>query len=204
MTTVRDGLLPARSNEIYEGSAKSARAWLGSRFTNPILQECDNAEAAVFHHLTTLKHMKTRYLKKDWLILLLGLALVAGGFAATTTYLGLERKVSSGEAFSATLDRLYQSQKLSAALKTLHDGDMATAVQRLDLLLCDNILMINSDLALADDLKRAHVKDVFRKIALLRPQNPSTIAGATLEISNDQIEAEKILAQACVEITRAN
>ena len=148
--------------------------------------------------------MKTKYLKMNWLILLVGMVLVAAGFAAGTTYLDLARKIHSDEVFSATLDRIYQSQRLSAVLKTLHDGDVATAAQRLDLLLCDNILIINSELASADDLKRAYVKDAFRKIARLRPTNAGTTAGATQELNNDQIEAEKILAQACVEITRAN
>jgi len=148
--------------------------------------------------------MKTKYPRINWLILLLGAVLVTAGFAAAATYLDLERKNHSGEAFMATLDRLYQVQRLSAALKTLHDGDAGTAVQRLDLLLCDNILTLNSELASADDRQRACAKDVFTRIARLRPKNSSTTAGGAEELSADQIEVERILAQACSEITRAH
>ena len=148
--------------------------------------------------------MKTPYIRIDRLIPWLGIALVAAGFAAAATYLDLERKVHSGEAFAATLDRLYQVQKLNAALKTLRDGDAGTAAQRLDLLLCDNILTLNSELASADDRQRAYVKDAFLTIARLRPKNPDTTTGVAQELNNDQIAAEQILAQACVGITRAN
>jgi hypothetical protein len=168
------------------------------------LQKCDNAEATVFHHLSTLNHMKTKYLKTNWLIILLAIVLVAIGSAAATTYLNLQRRIHADEAFAATLDRIYQGQKLSVVLKAMQDGDAGTAAQRLDLLLCENILIINSELASAGDRERAYVKDAFMKIARLRPKNPDTATGGAQELSNDQIEAQKILAQACVEITRAN
>ena len=70
--------------------------------------------------------------------------------------------------------------------------------------MCDNILIINSELAAADDATRAYVKDAFMKIARLRPKNLHTTAGDALKPGHDQIEAEKILTRACVEITRAN
>ena len=147
--------------------------------------------------------MKTKYVSMDRLIPLLGIALVAAGVAAAATYLDLERKAHSGEAFAATLDRLYQSQRLSAALKTMHDGDANAATQRLDLLLCDNILIINSETASANELSRAYVKDIFVRIARLRPKNPDTATGEAQKLDSDQIQAEKILAQACGEIAQA-
>ncbi|MGD0260397.1 MAG: hypothetical protein ABSD29_11305 [Verrucomicrobiota bacterium] len=147
--------------------------------------------------------MKTQYIKTDWLIPWLGIALVAAGFAAAATYLDLERKTHSAEAFSGTLDRLYQNQILSAALKTLHDGDVGTAAQRLDLLLCDNILLLNSELASADDRQRAYVKGAFTKVARLRPNNSSTTAGDAQKLNNDRIKAEKILMEACAGNTSA-
>jgi len=201
---LRDGSCPARSKEMYEGPAKSPTGRARNRFACPILQKCDNSAVAVFYPVERLTYMKTKYRGIDWLILLLGMGVVAGGFAAATTYLGLERKIHSGEVCAVILDRLYQDQKLSAALKTLHDGDAATAAQRLDLLLCDNILRIHSELASADDRTRAYVKDEFARIARLRPRNSDIPVGAKPERSDDQAEAEKILAQACIETARAN
>jgi hypothetical protein len=148
--------------------------------------------------------MKTKYSRINWLLPLVGAVLVAAGFAAAATYLGLERKIHSAEAFAGTLDRLYQSQTLSAALKSLHEGDAGAAAQRLDLLLCDNVLMISSELASADDRKAAYVKDCFMRIARLRPKNADATAGEARELIHDQIEAEQILAQACAGITGAH
>jgi len=148
--------------------------------------------------------MKTKYIKTGWLTPLLEIALVAGGVVAAATYLDLERKIHSNEAFAVTLDHIYQDQQLSVALKTLHDGDAGAAARRLDLLLCDNILRLNSELASADARKAAYVKNGFMRIARVRPKNPETPAGAARELDTDQIRAEKILRQACAGVTGAN
>ncbi len=148
--------------------------------------------------------MKTRHLKTKWLIPLLGFAVAAGGFKAATTYLDLQRQTQSEEAFSATLDRLYADQRISAALKTLHDGDVNAAARRLDLLLCENILLSNAELALATGRQRAYVEDAFVKIARSRPKNAESPAGAILEVSYDQIKAQRILEEACAAVRPAS
>jgi hypothetical protein len=148
--------------------------------------------------------MKAQYMNIDWLIPLLGTALVAGVVLAARIYLDIERKTQSAEAFTGTLDHLYQDQVLSAALKILHDGDAAAAAQRLDLLLCDNILRLNSEVAFADDRKAAYVQSAFLRIARLRPKHPDTTDGVARELDSDQLKAEKILRQVCAENTRAN
>ena len=130
-----------------------------------ILQKHDNAAAASMQDQTKVNHMKTRYLKIDWLIPVLGIAVVAGSLVAATTYLDLERKAQAEESFTATLDRLYEDQQLSTALKTLHDGAVDAGVQRLDLLLCGHILRTDSELASAGARTRTFVEDAFRRIA---------------------------------------
>ena len=138
--------------------------------------------------------MKTRYLKIDWLIPVLGIAVVAGSLVAGTTYLNLERKIHANEALTATLDRLYQDHQLSVALKTIHNGEVAAATQRLDLLLCGHILTTNSELASADPRTRTIVEDAFRRIARIRPKSAhTTAAGSTQECNEDQAVAERIL-----------
>ena len=138
--------------------------------------------------------MKTRYIKIDWLIPVLGIAVVAGSLLAGTTYLNLERKIHADEAFTATLDRLYQDQQLSAALKTIHDGEVGVAAQRLDLLLCGHILRTNSELASADPRTRTFVEDAFRRMARVRPKSPNGAAtGSAQECSDDQTAAQRIL-----------
>ena len=138
--------------------------------------------------------MKIKYLKIDWLIPVLGIAVVAGSLLAGTTYLNLERRIQADEAFTATLDRLFQDQQLSTALKTIHDGEVDVAAKRLDLLLCGHIIRTDSELASADARTRRFVEDGFRRIATLRPKSAQGAAGAsTQECNDDQAAAEKIL-----------
>ncbi len=167
-----------------------------------ILQKHDNAEVAVGNDHTKLNFMKTRYLKTDWLIPLVGIAVVAGSLVAGSTYLDLERQIHADEAFTATVDRLYQDQMLSAALKTIHDGEVNVAARRLDLLLCEHILRTDAELGSADARTRAFVGDAFRRIALVRPKTANgAAAGSAQECNDDQIAAEKVLSGAPV-VTR--
>ena len=141
--------------------------------------------------------MNTRYLKLDWLVPSLGIALVAGGIIGTAAYLNVERKIHAGENLAATLDTLAQDQRLSAALRTIHDGDVSAATQRLDLVLCDSILLLNSQLASVDSETRAYVIDSFRKIGSVRPKIAEAPAnGSPCQTSEDQIAAQRILAVA--------
>lgn len=151
-----------------------------------------------------MNYMKTNYIKIDRLTLWLAIALVAGGVMARTKYADLERKISADLAYAATLDRLYQDQLLCSVLKTIHDGDVAAAAQRLDFKLCDDIIAVNSQLASADDRTRSYVKYAFEQVARLRPKDAQTSAGASRGLTMNQIEAEKILAQACAGNTNAH
>jgi hypothetical protein len=141
--------------------------------------------------------MKTICLKRQWLAPLLGVAVVGGGLMATRTYFELEHKVRAHEALTATLERLYQDQKLSTALKSLHDGDVQGAAQRLDVVLCESILRLNDELASADARTRMYIEDAFRRIALAR----SGIAGGEAAgpgqgYTDDQAAVERILRRA--------
>ena len=141
--------------------------------------------------------MKTRYLKANWLVPLVGVAVVAGGLMAATTYFDLERKVQAHEALTQTLERLYQDQRLNAALKSIHDGDVKGAAQRLDALLCGNIIRLNAGLASADARTRTYVEDAFRRIALSRPGIAGEeAAGSGQECRQDQVAVETILSRA--------
>ena len=138
--------------------------------------------------------MKTRYLKTDWFIPLLGIAVAVGALVTGKAYFDLEQKIHAGEASLATLDRLHQDQAIVAALKQIHEGKVDEATQRLDLLVCQDVLLTNSELESADAGTRTVVEDVFRRIALRRPQNPQGAPGsAAQERNQDQVSAEKLL-----------
>ena len=161
------------------------------------MHKCDNARAAVAQDRAEFDAMKTTYLKMQWLAPVLGVAVIGGGLMATRTYFELERKVRAHEALTATVERLYQDYKLSTALKSIHDGDVKGAAQRLDVLLCESILQLNDELASADERTRMYVEDVFRRIALARQGiTGGEAAGSGQECTEDQAAAERILRKA--------
>ena len=141
--------------------------------------------------------MKTRCMKLDWLVPLVGIAVVAAAVAAAKAYLDFERETHTGEVLTATLDRLSQGHQLSLALKSIHDGDAAAAARRLDLLLCEHIVRIDSELPSADARARPFVEDSFRRMALVRPRiAEGGPADSAKDFSDDQFAAEQILSRA--------
>jgi hypothetical protein len=138
--------------------------------------------------------MKLINLKINWLFPFVGIAAVAGIVVAATAYLDFERKGDAAEAFAATLDRIFHEQQLSIALEQIQQGEVAAAAQRLDLLLCRDVIRDDLDLATADALTRAAVEDAFRRIALIRPRIAAGRgSGVAEEPLESQIEAERIL-----------
>ena len=137
--------------------------------------------------------MKTRYIRMKRLIPLLGIMLVAAGVVWVATYLDIERKIHADEALTAKLTRLYYDQTVSAMLKRIQEGDVTGAVHRLDQMLCDDILELNSQMASVDNRQRSYTQNAFVRIAHTRPRNAVITAGTSLELYPDQIEAEKIL-----------
>ncbi len=138
--------------------------------------------------------MKLTDLKTNWLFPFLGVAVVVGAVVTATAYVDSEREGDAAEAFAATLDRLFHDQQLSMALEQIHQGAVPAAAQRLDLLLCEDVVLADLELASADALTRAAVEDAFRRIALIRPR--TVAAGATgpdQEPGDRQVEAERIL-----------
>ena len=146
--------------------------------------------------------MRNKYFGLGWLIPALGVALVLGGMMGAASYLSLERQAQSSEALAGTMDHLYLDQTLSLALRRIHDGDVATASRQLDLLLCDDILQLNSKLASADDRTRVLVGDGFRRIGRLRPETAPASAQAAAETTEDQVVAQRILGLAMADEPR--
>jgi hypothetical protein len=129
----------------------------------------------------------------NWLIPVLGIAVVAGSLVAATTYRDLERQTQAAEACTATLDRLCEDLQISSMLKTIQDGKVEGAAQRLDLLLCGDILRTESELESADAFTRRCAEDAFRRIAQTRPKMADAAAGGSVQRSTDSTAAQRIL-----------
>jgi hypothetical protein len=141
-------------------------------------------------------YMKTRYIQMRRLAPILGLVLVAVGGVGSATYFNLERKIKASEALSAKMDRLCQDHTISAVLKTIQEGDVAGGAQRLDLMLCDDLLQLGSQMESADPERQAYTQRLLARIARLRPNNAVIAAGTTRKLYADQIAAEKLLSVA--------
>jgi hypothetical protein len=162
-----------------------------------IVQKRHTPEAAVVQNQTKLNRTKTRCFKIDWWIPALGIGLVAGFLLGASTYRGLQRQADEEVAFMPTLDRLCQDHSLSLVLKMLHNGSADQAEQRLDLLLCWDILRADAELASADAQTRAWTEDILRMIARARPKTPEgPAAGSTREFSEAQAAAQQLLERA--------
>ncbi len=138
--------------------------------------------------------MKLRDLIPNWLFPSVGIAAVVGGLVMAAAYVELERKNDAAQAFAATLDRISHDHQLSMALAQIQQGEVVAAAQRLDLLLCEDVVRADLELPSADPLTRAVVDDSFRRIALIRPNSKAGgAAGSAQNPTDGQLEAERIL-----------
>jgi hypothetical protein len=144
--------------------------------------------------------MKTNGMKLNWLIPIMGIALVAGGLLAAATYLKLEHEDHAAQESIARMQRLQRDLQLCAVLRTIRDGDMNSAARDLDLWLCSDIVALNSQLASVDAGDRSLIRNAFARFALIRPASAELLTEEGHELRSDQVEAETILARALAAI----
>jgi hypothetical protein len=131
-----------------------------------------------------------------WLAVLVGIGVVVCAVLAATTYLDLQRKLYAEQEFKATLERLFNDEVLCVAVKKLRAGEKEDAVRRLDLLLCQHVLVTDDELASADARSRECIEDAFRRIALLRQKAGEGSADNAQLRQGEQSAAEKVLLRA--------
>lgn len=140
---------------------------------------------------------KTASFKMKWLVTSVALVTIAGGYLGLGEYLSTQKKLRTEVRFSVALDCLAQDQKLNTILKRMETGDVAGAVDRLNVLLSRDIVNINAQIASADDRVRSAVETAFARMGQFQPKPPQDTAGvANRARSREEIEAKKILALA--------
>jgi hypothetical protein len=149
--------------------------------------------------------MNIKCIKLRWLIAVLTIAAIGGGYPAAQSYLETQSRIRSAQTANAVLDRLAQDQKLNTILKLLQTGAVEEATQRLNYLLCVNIVDVNSQLASVDDRGRAFAQNAFSRMAQCRPKpSPEALAAFLHGQRDEEIEAKKILALAVAADYRAD
>jgi hypothetical protein len=139
--------------------------------------------------------MTTRCFRMDWLFPVLGVAVLVCVCAGTIAHKKVERRVVAEETCVPALNRLRHDHALSLALRALHEGRADEASQRLDLLLCWDILSTDAELASADPALRDWAQSVLARIAVARPNKGATTASDPSS-GGIQEEAQRVLERA--------
>ncbi len=143
------------------------------------------------------------YRKLKWVGLLLAIALAAGGYLGYGAYAEHQKLLRSEETFSLVLDHLGMDQQISVVLKEMEAGYVKQAAESLRVLLCRDIVSLNSRLASANDRARSAAQSTFSKMAQFQPKPPPETTGTSVrERLPEEIEAQKILALALAEDLR--
>jgi hypothetical protein len=139
--------------------------------------------------------MKTNHIKLERWAAWAAIAVTVCGLMGATAYVGGEQETHP-EMSNATMLRLCQDLRVASVLRKLHAGEVKPAMRELDLLLCDDVIGINSLLGSAKREDRALIKGAFRSIGLIRPPSAALMAGTGQDLLADQIQAATILERA--------
>ena len=135
--------------------------------------------------------------RMNWLIVLLGIALLGGGYAAARSYAGFKKEIRAAVKCQAIVDRLLQRGYLIQAAMQLQECAGATvAVRNWDALLSDSTVKINRELASADVRTRVMARAVLEHMARWEPQSSPIAYGLPAGRSDTEIATQEILAQA--------
>jgi hypothetical protein len=143
-----------------------------------------------------LNRMKANLLRTNWLIPVLGIALVGGGYPLAKSYLRFSEEIRAESQSGAIVDCLLEDYNLSRVLMQLQSGDCAAPARSLDELLSANIMTINSQLASVDPQTRAVAEACFDHMGRQRAQSLPLAAGLVKDGSSSEIAARGNLAQA--------
>ncbi len=144
-----------------------------------------------------ISRMNIRSNKLKWFAAFLAIAAIGAGYPAVQTYLESQSQIRSEEKANALLDRLAQDQHLNTILRLLKAGAVEEATQRLNYLVCGDIVNVHALLASTDDRTRAFAQQTFSRMAQCRPKpSPAAVADFHGQRYYEEVEAERIFAKA--------
>jgi hypothetical protein len=139
--------------------------------------------------------MKTRTFSKDWLIPVVGIVLVGGGYFPMKSYLGFQEQIRSGEQFAATVDRLWEDCDLTRLLMQAQESGCATTARSVDELLSAHLATDSPRVASDHPGIRALV-EVFTTFIDRRRSASTPMAGAVPAGRSDrEVAGQRILTQ---------
>jgi hypothetical protein len=149
-------------------------------------------------------HMKTSTVRMNWLIPLLGVVLLGGGFAGARSYLGFEQQIGTDLEFQATIDRIGEACDLLQVQRQFHNGGCPEAARRLDECLSASVVTLNRELASPDEQTQVMLNVFFEFMA--RHQSQRSPAAASLHAAPrvTELGAQKIVAQTLASASLGN
>jgi hypothetical protein len=140
--------------------------------------------------------MKKNILSMNWLIPMLGVILIGGGYPLAKSYIGYEAEIRSQEQSAEIVDRLLETCQLNETLMQFHNVECAAPARGVQALLSANIEAINADLASVDPGIRTIAAACFERVGYLRSATSPLAAGLLADRSDGQIAAPTTLAHA--------
>ncbi len=116
--------------------------------------------------------MKTKTVKIDWLIPLLGIALVCGGYFLVRSWIGFQEEVRSNEQLEVTLERVREASDLCQIMTQAKAGGCVVAAQHLDEMLAATLASDGVRIASTQAESRVTLETFIRFIDRRRSESP--------------------------------
>jgi hypothetical protein len=139
--------------------------------------------------------MQTSTFKIDWLIPVLGIALVGGGYFPMKSYLGFQEELRSNDQLTVTLERLREDCDLSQILTQAQAGGCSVAARGLDEVLSANLATHSARLASSDADTRGLLEAVVSFIDRRRSESASMAADGLVGHSDREVAGQRNLTQ---------
>jgi hypothetical protein len=139
--------------------------------------------------------MNTRTFRIDWLIPVLGIALVGGAYFPMKSYREYQEQIRYGEQSIATWDHLWEMVDLSQIMGQAQAGGCAMTALSLDGLLSASLWTESDQLPPADTNDRVLVEAVARFIDRRRPDSTPMAGGVRAGGSEREVAGQRILTQ---------
>ena len=142
--------------------------------------------------------MRTNTVGMNWLIPLLGVVLLGGGYAAARSYLRFEQMISADGQLIATLDRIDEAHSLLLIQRQLQGGGCPEAVHYVDGCLSASVATLECELTSPDERTRAILRLFLERMGRVRSENSPMAARLPAGPGIPELAAQQTLAQGLV------
>ena len=139
--------------------------------------------------------MKASVFRVDWLIPVLGIALVGAAYCLMKSYAGYEQEFRSANQTMAICDRLVEDCNLTRSLVQAQNDGCAATSRGLDALLCSDMATVKADAASADPRTQRIVQACYDYLDRRRSEDSPMGAGLPARQSVPQLAAQSVPAQ---------